>query len=103
MARSGGTLRLSLDRTVCSPTFRWYAEGVLNRQQMSNENHSILIVDDESSIRSLLTATFTSAGYDVRAAPNVAAAMELCGIRSFDVVLTDVRMPGLTGHDLVRW
>jgi DNA-binding NtrC family response regulator len=70
---------------------------------MSTENHSILIVDDDTDLRSLLTLIFSAAGYDVRVAADVPEAMQMCGAKSFDVVLTDVRMPGLTGHDLARW
>jgi len=64
---------------------------------------SILIVDDESSIRSLLELSFSSAGYDVRTAADGLEAMRLCGSESFDAVLSDVRMPGRTGHELARW
>jgi DNA-binding NtrC family response regulator len=67
------------------------------------ENPSILIVDDEHGLRSLLRLSFSAAGYDVHAAADVPEAMGMCGAKSFDVVLTDVRMPGLTGHDLARW
>ena len=70
---------------------------------MSIESPSILIVDDERGLRSLLRLSFLAAGYDVRAAADVREAMRMCGTKSFDVVLTDVRMPELTGHDLARW
>ena len=70
---------------------------------MNTQNPSILIVDDERRLRSLLRVTFSAAGYDVHAAADVPEAMQMCGTKSFDVVLTDVRMPGLTGHDLARW
>jgi len=66
-------------------------------------NRNILIVDDELGLRSLLRLSFSAAGYDVCSAPDVPEAMRMCGTTSFDVVLTDVRMPGLTGHDLARW
>jgi CheY-like chemotaxis protein len=39
----------------------------------------------------------------MRAAADVPEAMRMCAAEPFDVVLTDVRMPGLTGHDLARW
>ena len=70
---------------------------------MGIENPSILIVDDERGLRSLLRLSFSAAGYDVHAAADVPEAMAMCGAKSFDVVLTDVRMPGPTGHDLARW
>lgn len=64
---------------------------------------SILIVDDEIGIRSLLELSFASAGYDVRTAADGLDAMALCRAESFDAVLSDVRMPGLSGHELARW
>jgi CheY-like chemotaxis protein len=70
---------------------------------MRTESPSILIVDDEAVIRYLLRLSFSAAGYDVRAAADVPEAKRMCGTKSFDVVLTDVQMPGLTGQDLVRW
>jgi DNA-binding NtrC family response regulator len=63
----------------------------------------ILIVDDESGIRSLLKLTFATAGYDVRTAADGFEAMTRCGAESFDAVLSDVRMPGMSGHELARW
>jgi DNA-binding NtrC family response regulator len=64
---------------------------------------NILIVDDESGIRSLLELSFADAGYDVRSAADAPQAMQLCEVESFDAVLSDVRMPGMSGHELARW
>jgi DNA-binding NtrC family response regulator len=62
----------------------------------------ILIVDDERAILALLSMAFTSAGYDVRTAPDGDEAMRLCAGESFDVVLSDVVMPSMNGHQLIR-
>ena|SRR5579863_7379197 len=63
---------------------------------------SLLIVDDEPSIRSLLWLTFVRAGYEVKTAADALKAMELCGSQPFDAILSDVEMPGMDGHCLVR-
>jgi DNA-binding NtrC family response regulator len=63
----------------------------------------ILIVDDEPAIRSLLSMVFARAGYCVRTAADPFQAMELCGAECFDAVLSDIQMPGVDGHFLVRW
>jgi len=63
----------------------------------------ILIVDDEAAIRSLLETAFERHGYEVRTASNGAEAVDLCGIESFDAVVSDVVMPGMNGYDLARW
>lgn len=70
---------------------------------MSSSKSSILIVDDDGAIRSLLALSFETAGYDVQTAGDCSEAMQLCGSQSFDAVLSDVRMPGQSGHDLARW
>jgi DNA-binding NtrC family response regulator len=66
------------------------------------ETRRILVVDDEASIRTLLTALLTEAGYEVHTAANAADAMALCASKCFDVLLSDVRMPGMSGHELVH-
>jgi DNA-binding NtrC family response regulator len=64
----------------------------------------ILIVDDEPGIRKILAVTFQREGYDVRVASDGPEAMAICESETFDVLLSDVRMPGgVNGHQLARW
>ena len=63
----------------------------------------ILIVDDERAIRSLLALAFVRAGHDVETASDAATAIQALNAQRFDAVLSDVQMPGKTGHDLMRW
>jgi two-component system cell cycle response regulator CpdR len=63
----------------------------------------ILIVDDEALIRSLLSRTFEQAGYVVRTAGSGRDAIALCDREEFDFVLSDVVMPEIDGHQLVKW
>jgi DNA-binding NtrC family response regulator len=63
----------------------------------------ILIVDDEKGIRSLLTLAFLRAGYEVRTAADANEARALCASEPLDVMLSDVLMPCMNGHELVRW
>ncbi|SRR5258708_4761289 len=65
--------------------------------------HRILIVDDEPQITSFLAFTFEDAGYVVMTACNGRDAIALCSAESFDVVLSDVTMPEIDGHQLVQW
>ena len=62
----------------------------------------ILNVDDEQGIRKLLSMAFTRAGYQVRVAASGPEAAAICASERFDVLLSDVRMPGMNGHELVR-
>jgi YesN/AraC family two-component response regulator len=63
----------------------------------------ILIVDDERAIRSLLAKVFLKAGYEVHTAACGDHAIALCAVfEPVDVLLTDITMPAMNGHDLVR-
>ena len=63
----------------------------------------ILIVEDEPQIRLLLEGAFTRAGYEVRVAAQASEAIEICRSEGFDVLLSDVVMPGMSGHELAQW
>ena len=63
----------------------------------------VLIVDDEPAIRSLLSLAFVRAGYEVATAADAFKAMQLFAAESFHAILSDVQMPGMDGHSLIRW
>lgn len=63
---------------------------------------NILIVDDSTTMRQMLTFTLESAGHEVREAVDADQALEMTAGASFDLVITDVNMPGLNGIELVR-
>lgn len=60
----------------------------------AHRRRRILIVDDESGIRKLLSVYFTSAGFAVQTAENGAEALAIACQEPFDVVLSDVRDAG---------
>jgi len=61
----------------------------------------ILIVDDEAPIRALLGEHLQQVGHQVKLAANGATALEMLAVGGFDLVLTDVRMPGMNGLELL--
>lgn len=63
---------------------------------------SILIVDDEEPIRVLLQECLQSQGYRTQKAANGAEALNALGANNFDLVLSDVRMPGMNGLELLE-
>lgn len=63
----------------------------------------ILVVDDEVNIREALAALLESDGYEVAAASSGQKAMEALRQEEFDVVISDLRMEGPSGIDLLRW
>lgn len=67
-----------------------------------NKEYHILVVDDESSLRNLLKDLFEDAGYSVESAKSGEEALEFLRDRAFHAVLTDIRMEGMSGMDLLR-
>lgn len=61
---------------------------------------SILIVDDDAEVRSLVHRAFEN-DYRIRTAADSANALDILTRESFDVVMTDIMMPGADGHDLI--
>jgi two-component system, NtrC family, response regulator PilR len=68
----------------------------------SKEMPHILVVDDERSICELLEITFRKEGYRIEVAHNVEAAKRKLESQIFDIVISDVRMPGESGVDLLK-
>jgi len=63
--------------------------------------HRILIVDDDQALRESLEMVLAAEGYDVIVAENGERALERVEETPVDVVLCDLRMPGLDGFDLL--
>jgi DNA-binding NtrC family response regulator len=63
---------------------------------------SILIVDDEDSVRDSLLNWFIEDGYEVEAAENAKMALQLLEKRDFNIILADIKMPGMDGLELQR-
>lgn len=61
---------------------------------------TILVVDDDSHIREVLDVRLSSAGYEVIQASDGGEALELLGGTPVDLVISDIRMPGLDGLEL---
>lgn len=61
---------------------------------------TLLCVDDDCSLLEMLLLHFSSADYKVIVADNSATALDLLNSTNVDIVLTDIRMPGMDGLDL---
>jgi len=62
----------------------------------------ILVVDDAPATLEVLQRNLAAQGYDVLTAPGVAEALSILGDTYVDLVITDLKMPGVSGLDLVR-
>ncbi len=61
-----------------------------------------LVVDDERAVRSVLTVHLKKAGLDVDAVANAELALEALRQNPYDLVVSDVRMPGMSGLELLE-
>ncbi len=62
----------------------------------------ILVVDDESIMRNLLTTVLARSGYQVESAEDGAVAWEALQTKPYDLLITDQNMPKISGIELVR-
>lgn len=69
-----------------------------NRGQTNN----ILVVDDSEATREVLSRNLEAEGFVVFAAPGVSEALRILEHTQMDLVITDVKMPKISGLDLVR-
>ncbi|MDX2414238.1 MAG: sigma-54 dependent transcriptional regulator [Bacteroidales bacterium] len=63
---------------------------------------SILIVDDEESVRESLYSWFIDDGYHVETAESAKVALALVEKSDYDIILTDIKMPGMDGMEMHR-
>jgi two-component system cell cycle response regulator len=67
-----------------------------------NERNSILIVDDDISLLGIFKTALLAEGYRCETAAIVERALEFINKIPFDVMITDIKMPGLTGFELTE-
>jgi excisionase family DNA binding protein len=79
------------------------ANGAAAAPAMRSGRMRILVVDDEASIRDLLSKTLALAEYDVDTAPDGATALDRVRENStYNLLIADLKMPGMDGLSLIR-
>ena len=78
------------------------AVATADRPQTRDGRSRVLVVDDESSIRELLQKTLALAEYEVDTAPDGRAALERLRLGNYDLLIADLKMPGMDGLTLIR-
>jgi excisionase family DNA binding protein len=72
------------------------------RAPAANGRPRVLVVDDEASIRDLLAKTLALAEYDVDVAPDGRSALERMRLYPYDLLIADLKMPGMDGLTVIR-
>jgi EAL domain-containing protein (putative c-di-GMP-specific phosphodiesterase class I)/CheY-like chemotaxis protein len=78
------------------------AVSTVQASAAQGEKGRLLLVDDEPALLEVWSEILGDAGWTVETAGNGAAALEILTRSSFDVILTDIDMPGLNGLQLLR-
>jgi excisionase family DNA binding protein len=73
-----------------------------NRPATGSARPRVLVVDDEASIRDLLAKTLALAEYDVDVAPDGRSALERMRMYPYDLLIADLKMPGMDGLTVIR-
>jgi DNA-binding NtrC family response regulator len=68
----------------------------------TEEMEPLLLVEDKNELRAMLRKALERAGYDVDEAPDGAAAIQKVRARRYLLVITDLKMPGASGLDVLR-
>src|ERR1022692_3216665 len=78
-----------------SPGIEWTAH-------MKAEKPSILIVEDEPKMRRLLELQLAEEGFHARTSPDAETGLQLLGKEPFDVIVTDFKLPGMSGLEFLH-
>src|ERR1039458_5647711 len=62
----------------------------------------ILVVDDDASLRRVLQVQLEQEGYEVTVAASGHQTLSILQLRPFDLLITDLKMPGMSGLELLR-
>jgi len=69
---------------------------------MTASNYSLLIVDDQQGVRRLLYEAFSDEGYQVKMASGGEEALSMVSLEMPDMILLDIKMPGMNGLETLR-
>ena len=77
------------------------SETTEERPEESTAKRTLLLVDDEPNVLTALTRILRPLGYQILTAPNAATAFDILASNQIGVILSDHRMPGMTGVELL--
>lgn len=68
---------------------------------MNEDKGTILVVDDDQAVRSVVSRKMQAEGYNCMTAADGKEALETTAMQSFDMVLLDIKMPGVSGMEIL--
>jgi PAS domain S-box-containing protein len=69
---------------------------------MTKNDWTVLIIEDEEGVRKVMSISLADAGYRVLTAPDGESGIQLCQKESPQILITDIRMPGMGGIDVLK-
>jgi CheY-like chemotaxis protein len=104
---SQGICYYAADKTGPTPAYLGFKFPLKTAQTASQtpsqgRQFRVLAIDDQAVILDLISAMCQSLGYQVQTASNGAEGVRLAAFSRFDIVLTDLAMPDLTGLEVAR-
>ena len=79
-----------------------YNKGVLGEEKRRVQKEKILVIDDEEFILQLAQDILTRADHEIKTVSDGNKGLELLETEKFDLLLTDIRMPDISGLDVIR-
>lgn len=76
--------------------------AIMESNRIKTDKIRVLVVDDETSVRTLLSEVLQGQGYEVVSASSGEEAVELAKKSPFEIVITDMRMPGISGVEVIQ-
>ena len=67
-----------------------------------DNTHLILIVEDDNDLREAICDTVRLSNFSVMEASNAEEALEILAIEQIDLIISDVQMPGIDGHEFLN-
>lgn len=74
----------------------------LSGRRKARDRPRILVVDDEQAVRDLIAKSLATAEYDVDTAEDGPSALERLRANEYDLLITDLKMPGMDGLSVIR-
>lgn len=84
-----------------APTKSGATQAETDSEARTSRRH-VLVVDDNPDITEMLAAVLRLSGYNVSTALSASEALKAAHERRFDVVVSDIGMPGMNGYELAR-